>query len=183
MGRSGAALGADISRNAAQSSAPEEVAIGRVGPPHGLKGQVRVEPLTDVPERFARLDKVSLELPDGKRRPAVVESASADGARVLVKLRGVDDRDAARELSGAYILIPREQAVELLEGRYFIDDILGLEVVTASGESLGRVVEVLRTGANDVYATDRAMIPATREVVRKIDIAAGVMVVDLPEEI
>lgn len=157
--------------------------MGRIGAPHGLKGHVRVEPLTDVPERFARLDKVCLAMPGGERRAAAVESASADGVRVLVKLRGVDDRNAAQGLRGAYMLIPRDQAVTLPGGCYFVDDILGLEVMTVGGESLGRVVEVLRTGANDVYATDKAMIPATREVVRSIDLAAGVIVVDLPEQI
>jgi len=160
-----------------------EIAVGRIAAPHGVKGQVRVEPLTDFPERFARLNEVSLELPTGERRPAVVERSSGAGVRLLLKLKGVDDREAAQALRGAYILIPRTQAIELPAGHYFIDDIVGLEVVTVNGESLGTVQEVLHTGANDVYVTDRAMIPATRQVVRKVDLGAGVMTVELPEEI
>jgi len=148
-----------------------------------VNGRVRVEPLTDFPQRFAQLDEVCLELPGGERRRAVVEKAEAGPGRVLLKLEGCDDRSAAEALRGAYVLIPRSQAVELPAGHYFVDDIVGLEVVTVDGESLGVVREVQRTGANDVYVTDKALIPATREVVRRIDIAAGVMVVDLPEQI
>jgi 16S rRNA processing protein RimM len=159
------------------------MAVGRIIAPHGVKGQVRVEPLTDFPERFAHLNEVWLDLPSGERRPAAVESSSANAVRLWLKLKGVDNRDAAQAVRGAYILIPRTQAVELPEGHYFIDDIVGLEVVTVNGESLGTVREVLHTGANDVYVTDRAMIPATRQVVRHVDLGAGVMKVDLPEEI
>ena len=161
-----------------------DVAVGRITAPHGVRGQVKVEPLTDDPRRFSQLGEVCLELPDGQRRDAAVEQAAAGpGGRILLKLKGCDDRDAAAALRGAYILIPRAQAIELPPGRYFVDDILGLEVVTVSGAGLGSVREVLHTGANDVYVTEQVMIPATREVVRKIDVAAGVMVVDLPEEI
>jgi 16S rRNA processing protein RimM len=174
------------SRNNAPRPRPRadaEIAVGRIAAPHGVKGQVRIEPLTDVPRRFAELSDVCLELPGGERRAAVIEGVSAGPSRVLLKLKGCDDRDAAGGLRGAYILIPRAQAIALPEGHYFIDDIVGLEVVTVDGDALGRVREVLRTKANDVYATDRAMIPATREVIRRIDLGAGVIVVDLPEEI
>ena len=140
-----------------------------------------MEPLTDFPERFARLSGVTLELPTGERRAATVEGSSASDPRILLKLEGVDDREGARALRGAYILIPRSQAISLPEGHYFVDDIVGLQVVTVSGESLGAVREVIHTGANDVYVTERAMIPATREVVRKVDLGAGTMTVDLPE--
>ena len=161
---------------------PEEVAVALVGAPHGLRGMARVAPLTDDPGRFERLGAVTLELTGGERRAAAVEKVQVGPDRVLLKFKGLDDRGAVEALRGAYVLIPRSEAVELPAGHYFADDIVGLEVVTVSGERLGPVREVLRTGANDVYATDKVMIPATREVVRKIDIAAGVMVVDLPEE-
>lgn len=173
--------GSDAPRQRPREDA--EIAVGRITAPHGVKGQVRVEPLTDVPQRFAELSDVSLELPGGERRGAVIERAAVSPSRVLLKLKDCDDRDAAEALRGAYILIPRAQAIALPEGHYFIDDIVGLEVVTVDGEDLGRVREVLRTKANDVYATDRAMIPATREVIRGIDLRAGRIVVELPEEI
>jgi len=177
---------ANLSRGAPQGGAPDpgDLAVGRVAAAHGLRGQVRVEPLTDDPARFRRLRRVRLDLPDGEQRPAQVESAvvSANG-RVLLKLEGCDDRDAAHALRGAYILIPRAQAVKLPPGRYFVDDIVGLRVVTVEGADLGVVEEVVRTGANDVYVTRRAMIPAMREVVRRVDLEAGVMTVDLPEQI
>lgn len=156
--------------------------MGRIGAPHGVNGRVRVQPLTDVPQRFAKLREVCLELADGERRAAVVEAALVGPRWVLLKLKGYDDRDAAGALRGAYILIPRGQAIALPQGHYFIDDIVGLEVVTVQGERLGPVREVIQTGANDVYVTDTVMIPATRQVVREIDLEAGVMTVDLPEE-
>jgi len=168
----------------AHAGARCDLAVGRIGAPHGVRGQVRVEPLTDYPERFARLGEVCLELSDGRRRRAVVEGGSPGArGRVVLKFKGCDDRAAVEDLRGAYVLIPRAEAVELPSGHYFVDDIVGLEVVTTSGERLGAVREVIRTGANDVYVTDRGMVPATREVVRRIDLAAGAMVVELPEEI
>jgi 16S rRNA processing protein RimM len=156
--------------------------VGRIAAPHGINGRVRVDPLTDVPQRFAKLREVCLALADGERRVVSIEAASVGPRWVLLKLTGYDDRDAAAELRGAYILIPRAQAIALPQGHYFIDDIVGLEVVTVHGERLGPVREVIQTGANDVYVTDQAMIPATRQVVREINLAAGVMTVDLPEE-
>jgi 16S rRNA processing protein RimM len=163
--------------------AEPEIAVGLIRAPHGIKGLVRVKPLTDDPGRFERLTQVTLELRSGERRSQAVEETRVGADRVLLKFRGLDDRGAVEPLRGAYVLIPRSEAIELPEGQYFVDDIVGLEVVTVDGKHLGPVREVLRTGANDVYATDSAMIPATREVVRKIDIAAGIMIVDLPEEI
>ncbi len=161
-----------------------DIAVGRITTAHGVRGQVRVEPLTDDPGRFRRLAAVRLELPDGEQRRAQVESAVVSaGGRILLKLQGCDDRDAAHALRGAYILIPQALAVKLPPGHYFVDDIIGLRVVTVGGDELGVVEEVLRTGANDVYVTGRAMIPATREVVRRVDLGAGVMTVDLPEQI
>lgn len=157
--------------------------MGRIRGAHGVKGAVRVDPLTDFPQRFARLRQVCLELPSGERRAAVVENARIGSACILLKLHGCDDRSTAQALRGAFLLIPRTEAVALPEGHYFVDDIIGLEVVSVGGERLGRVREVLRTGANDVYATERVMIPATRQVVRRIDLEAGVMVVDLPEQL
>jgi 16S rRNA processing protein RimM len=168
---------------AARSDEKPELAVGRIAAPHGVNGRVRVQPLTDVPQRFAKLREVCLELADGERRQVTIESASVGPRFVLVKLKGYDDRDAAGALRGAYILIPRAEAIALPQGRYFIDDIVGLEVVTVQGERLGPVREVMQTGANDVYVTETAMIPATREVVREINLEAGVMTVDLPGEI
>jgi 16S rRNA processing protein RimM len=106
--------------------------------------------------------------------------------RVLLKLEGCDDRTAAEALRGAFVQVPIEEAIPLDEGEYYEHQIVGLAVWTAKGEALGEVVEILYTGANDVYVVrglDRSeiLIPAIAGVILKVDLEAGRLVVELPE--
>jgi 16S rRNA processing protein RimM len=103
----------------------------------------------------------------------------------LLKITGVDSREAAQELVGSTLYIPDSEAVELPAGMYFWHQIIGLTVKSTDGVDLGRVTQILETGANDVYVVEgsqgEVLIPATQEVVHSIDVPAGVITIELME--
>jgi 16S rRNA processing protein RimM len=159
------------------------IAIGKAVAPHGVRGDVRVVPLTDYPERFR--DTRTVRLDDG--RVLTVEGAKFHKQFVLLKFRGLDDRNAVEFLRGKLLLVGRDELVKLPEGHYFHFEIIGLKVYDEDGAFLGTVADILVTGANDVYITEQEgrkplLIPAIKEVVREIDVPGGKMTVRLQEE-
>jgi 16S rRNA processing protein RimM len=148
--------------------------------PHGVRGELACRILTDFPERFARTRELLLGDPPVSRR---VERQRVNGDTVLLKLAGIDDRTTAEQLRGALLSVPLEAAVELPPGAYFWHEIIGLRVEQRDGELVGRVVDVLATGSNDVYIVDtprgELLLPAIKDVVLQIDRARGVMTVEL----
>ena len=158
------------------------LAIAKVVGAHGVRGEVRCRILTDFPERFSRTRRVYL---GEEYESTQVERARVDRGRVLLKLGGVDSREAAQSLVGSTVFIPESEAVKLPAETYFWHDIIGLAVRSVDGTELGRVAEILETGSNDVYVIQggggEVLIPATKEVVRKIDVEAGVITIDLIE--
>lgn len=159
------------------SNEPWDILIGAVTAPHGLKGYVRVYPHTDTPERMTELTAVALER-DGSVTVYPLEAVNVLGNRVLMKFRGIDTIDQAEELRGMRVLVGQSWLVELGQDEYYYHDLLGLEVVTTAGESLGKIHQILPTGANDVYETPLALIPATKDLIREIDLEHGRMLVD-----
>jgi 16S rRNA processing protein RimM len=103
-----------------------------------------------------------------------------DGAP-LVLFEGYDTPEKARELNGWLVQVPQEEAVPLPDGQYYWFELIGLEVVTESGEKLGRVVDIFETGSNDVYVVKAGKkeiyLPATREIIKQVDRAAKRMVI------
>jgi 16S rRNA processing protein RimM len=159
-----------------------DLRIGRVLKAHGVKGAVRVELLTDFPDRFAPGRQVLV----AGRRLRVARSEDADGT-MLVTFEGIDDRSAAETLAGAYFTVPLGEARSLPAGQYYHFQLVGLTVFdTRQARELGRVAEVLTYAANDVLrVTDgdrEILIPMIRSVVRSIALPEGRITVDLPEE-
>lgn len=158
----------------------EYLTVGVVTRPHGVRGEVRVRPDTDFPERLLALRKVTLACGD-RRATYVVERMRPQGAMFLMKLAGVDTIDAAEALRGCALQVARADAAPLPPGRHYVDDVIGLRVVTTDGATLGTIEEVLRTGSNDVYVVRggerEVLVPAIADVVREIDPAAGIAVV------
>lgn len=161
------------------------LAVGHIVGVHGLRGEVKLESYTDFPERFAPGER--LRLGDDL---AEVEIASVRPHKkfLLIRFEGVTDRTAAEQLRGLWLFVAEEDAAELEEGAYWIHDLIGLEVREESGARLGELVDVLVTGANDVYvvhgepgAAREILLPAIPEVVLNVDLAAGVMTVRLLE--
>lgn len=152
--------------------------IGVVVGPYGVDGEVRVAVTSDFPERFAALESVRV----GERlRPYEVTSARLHRAEAILKLRGVDDASAAAALRGEVLRVSLADAVPPPEEHYYWHQIIGLQVLTPEGERLGQVVDILRTGANDVYVVrgprGEVLVPAIEDVVQSVDLSAGRMIV------
>jgi 16S rRNA processing protein RimM len=153
-----------------------------------LRGELRVDILTDDPHRFGLLERVFVGLEDEEPAPWPLEGYRLHKGRVLLKLGKCDDRTTAETLRKQLIQVPLEEAIPLEEDQYFEHQIVGLEVWTAGGEHLGQVVEIVHTGANEVYVIHSAgpgarelLIPAIEEVVLEVDLENGRLVVELIE--
>ncbi|MFQ6133140.1 MAG: ribosome maturation factor RimM [Armatimonadota bacterium] len=157
---------------------PWDMTVGVIVGAHGLRGELRVRPETDEPERFAELDEVRLVDAQGEQRRARVVGSRPHARGLLVRLAEVTDRTEAEKLRGCAINIRRSMALPLAPDEYYVDQIVGLLVETVDGEEIGRVSEVLRTGANDVYVTPRGLVPAIGDVVKHIDVEAGRIVIE-----
>ncbi len=163
------------------------VAVGQIVGPHGIRGEVKVEPMTDFPERFKKGAEVFLGRATDSEEVTRTEIAAArpHQGRWLVQFANIKDRNAAETLRGQYVLIPETDLMPLGEHENYAHDLIGLEVVTADGSALGRLVEILFTPANDVYVVrgepGETLIPATREVVLNVDLGSKRMTVALPE--
>ena len=166
------------------SAAKDRVIIGRVGAPHGVRGELRVFPLTDFPERFRDMEHAY-----AGEELLLIAGVRYQNEKILLRFAGFDSREKAAALTGRYLSVDRAEAVPLKEGEYYTFDIIGLSVRDEAGQDLGIVTEVLQTGSNDVYVVSKKgqaaqiLVPALKSVVRDIDLAGGRMVVDLPEEL
>lgn len=163
----------------------ELVIVGEVTRAHGVGGAVRVAPVTDFPDHLLALKRVVI-VHGPAARPARVERAEASGQFVVMKFAGIDTPEEAGTLRGATLQIPPADVVPLPPGQFYIFQIVGLEARTVEGQPVGTVVDVLRTGSNDVYVIRtpegrETLLPAVDSVVLSIDVAAGRMIVRPPE--
>jgi 16S rRNA processing protein RimM len=148
--------------------------------PHGTRGELKCRLITDFPkERFKRGNTVQI-----RGASHVVRSARIQGQVVLLWLEGVTDRTAAESFRGADVEVTHEQTHTLPAGLFYWHQVIGLSVTdVASGEELGKVADIIETGANDVYlvrgALGEVLIPAIKDVVQQIDPEQGRMLVTL----
>ena len=167
---------------------PRFLAVGQVVGVHGVRGELKVKLLTDDPHRFGLLERVYVG-PDGAEPlPRILAGYRPHKGHVLLKLEGCNDRDTANTLRGHLIQILPEEAVPLEEGQYYEHQILGLQVRTVPGENLGEIVEIIYTGANEVYVAEgpdpgrpQVLVPAIKDVVLEVDLESGHLLVELPE--
>ena len=150
--------------------------MARIAGAKGLAGAVRLEPLTDWPERLVEGALVYLE---GEDHPRRIRQREAGGRVPVILLEGLDDRSAAEAVIGRYLEV---EASELPAGTYYWHQLVGLQVVDEAGTALGELNEVFRAGENEVYrvlSPDGAelLLPAVRDVIREIDLAGGRMTV------
>ena len=150
---------------------------GKIVSTHGVHGEVRVQPWCDGPGFLLGFETLYFE---GGAKPIKVHAARAHKNMVLMKLEGVEDLDAAAGLRGRVLYIDRKD-VPMQPGEHFIQDLLGLLVLDAdTGQEYGRLTDVLRTGANDVYEitgddASKKLAPAIPDVVIQTDPAGGVI--------
>ena len=161
--------------------------IGKLGGAHGVRGEVKVIPLTDDVRRFSSLkDCLILDEKEHLKETREVEKSRVDDSRTLIKFKGIDDRDEVSKLTGYYIGVSREDAVKLPEGRYFIADLIGLTVVDESRGDLGTIKDIINSGASDIISVKRKgknelLIPYLNAIVKNVDLSSGKMDVILPE--
>jgi 16S rRNA processing protein RimM len=152
------------------------IRVGQVGGAYGVEGAVKVLPLTDFDDRFAAGSKLTLE---GAERE--VEWSRPGHPGLVVKFQGIDNRTMADLFRGRYLEVADEAVRPLAEGRYYHHQVVGLAVLTSSGQPLGTIAEVLERPANDVWVTRDGvvehLIPATKDAVVEVDVTAGRVVV------
>jgi 16S rRNA processing protein RimM len=165
----------------------QRITIGQISRVRGIRGEMVIAPLTDDPGRFSGLEKVllskdgkSVEFEVGQIRLGLKTRKLKE--RVLLKLKGVESPEEARKLVGSFLEIVKEDLIKLPKGRYFVFDIVGLQVVTTENKKVGVVKEVISLPANDVYVVQGNQkeydIPAIKEVVKKIDLEKKVMIIE-----
>lgn len=162
----------------------ELVIIARAVRPRGLKGELVAELLTDFPERFEDLEELVLVSPTGERTVGRLENYWFQNDRVVLKLAGYDDIEAARQLVGVEFAVPESERVQLPSDHYYDWELEGC-TVTVGNESIGKVQSVIRTGGTEILAIaddhgKESLIPFVDSIVVKIDAAAKTIVVDPP---
>lgn len=160
------------------------VTIGKIVAPHGVRGEVKVMPLTDFPDRFTLLTQVYCD--DGQTM-LQLENSRMHNQTAILKFKGMDTRNDIESLRGKLLQIDRKDVMPLPEGQFYIFEIIGLTVYTHNDDLLGTITDVLKTGSNDVYVVEKegskpVLVPALKKVVTNIDIAAGTMKVNMLEE-
>ena len=165
----------------------EYLLIGQVLRPQGIKGQVKVRPDTDDPERFLDLETVYLKKGDAYE-PVSVDEVSVREDGVYLRLANAQTRDDAEKQRNWMLYVDRAHAVELGEDETFICDLIGCKAVDTQGNELGTVKDVLQPGGNDVYVIKTPkgdmLLPALKHVIPTVDVKKGEIVVDekrLPE--
>jgi 16S rRNA processing protein RimM len=171
-----------VSNEKPSQSATGPVTVGRVLAPHGIRGELKVQPLTDFPQRFDAGSRLWLN-----GQEWVVERGRWAGrGGVILKLRGLETRNDAETLRNAEFTVPEATALEQ-EGVYYLHDIVGLPVFDAAGKALGKLEQVFNSGSTDVYVIrgerGELLLPALDDVITQVDIAGGRIVVDVPEGI
>jgi 16S rRNA processing protein RimM len=159
---------------------PRFLTVARVGRAWGLRGEVKLQALTECPDELLRLGTLYL---GEAETPCQVERFRWHRADLLLKLVGCDDRSQAETLHGQLLRVRLEDAPPLGPNEYYCHQLLGLKVVTLEGEELGVLDAIWETGANDVYVVrgvrGELLLPARIEVIRQIDLEHGVMRVHL----
>jgi 16S rRNA processing protein RimM len=153
--------------------------IGRVVKPHGVKGKIKVEYFGEDINRVPPYREIFIEEKAGRMQVYEILEATPQPPRFILRLKGIERREEVEPLIGKEILVKREALPELEKGEYYWVDILGMIVETPEGKRIGKVKEIMSTGAHDVYVVEgrrgEIFLPATEEVIQSIDREKGVM--------
>jgi len=164
-----------------KQSNTEWVTVGQVVALFGVRGELKVRLLTDIPNRFSELDAVYVGQQHTRH---VIESVRPyKGEMIILKLANFDDANAAEALRNAELQIPLSKVAKLPPDSYYQHDILGLQVLTLGGKAVGTIVDIIVTGSNDVYVVKtldgtQQLIPAIKDVIKQIDLIRRTMHID-----
>lgn len=150
------------------------ILIGKLGSVHGLRGELKLFTLTDIPGRWEELAEIWWLGLEKKQQLLHILSVRAAACGYLIRFKGVEDRDSAGRLACGDLAVPEEKRGQAPAGTYFIDDVIGLDVEDEGGQAVGKVTDVYQTGANDIYAVSCAegeiLLPALKTVILGIDL-------------
>ena len=158
--------------------------VGVITTTHGIRGEVKVYPTTDDVHRFEELESVLLDT--GKEyRELKIKSVKYFKQYAILKFKGIDNINDIEKYKGKSLFVTRENAQPLKEDEYYIADLIGMDVITDEGEE-GKLVDVIETGANEVYVVEfdkygEVLIPAIHDCILDVDIEAMSMKVHLLE--
>jgi 16S rRNA processing protein RimM len=162
------------------------VVIGEIARPHGLRGEMRVTPLTDHPERFTGITQCVLWDPGRDTRESCrVTGSRRQGAAVLLSLAGCETVEAASALVGRLLALPEADALPLPPGQFYPWQLEGCRVTTDDGRDVGRVIRIEQSTAQDLWVVSdgarERLIPAVAEIVLEVDVAGGRVVIRPPD--
>jgi 16S rRNA processing protein RimM len=161
---------------------PDYIHVGQITRPHGLHGDVRVQPMTEDPDRFQVLERIFLSHDDMDRVPFHVTDVKNGHKFVILHLEGIDSIEDAEKWRNAWVQIPRQECPPLPEGRHYYFELVDMTVVTTDGRIVGQVDDIQSYPAHDIFVvrTDdhQYLIPNVPSIVVKIDVENGKMVID-----
>ncbi len=160
----------------------KQVIIGKIVAPHGVRGDIRILPLTEKPEQFLKLNYLLLD--NGQQLRIV--NVRFHKKMILASAEEITSMNEAELLRGKNVSIFSEDLPPLEEGRFYVSDLLGLKVSLEDGKDLGRLKDIISTGNNDVYVIEvpggkDILLPALKIYVKKIDLNEKLIVVSLPQ--
>ena len=169
-------------------AAAQWLEIGRIGSPFGVRGWMHVESFTDPPERLFEHRQWTVRGANGAAAPRVLAEGREHGSGFVARLEGIEDRDAAALLQGSTIAVSRSELAPLKAREFYQADLVGLAVRNLEGIDLGSVRHFVATPGGSVMVVRQAdghehWVPATREHLNKVDLAAGQVVVDWPAQL
>jgi 16S rRNA processing protein RimM len=163
----------------------ELIAVAKIIKPIGIRGEVKIQLLTDESERLSNLTSVWI----GKHEGSVVERkvlrVRQDVKQCVAAFQGVETVEAAELLRDQFLFVSQNETVLPKEGRYFVDDVLGCEMATQDGKRVGMIVDILTLPANDLWVVrngkKETLIPAVKAIVKEVDVKRKRIVIDSPE--
>lgn len=147
--------------------------VGKISGCFGLQGYLKIQPLSPKVERFRQLYKVFIGYHQNSSREYAVDDVIVKGKGILIKFDSVNDRTSAEKLIGSYLFVKDNERIKLPKGHYFIDEIVGCEVLTDQNKKIGFVKEVLQFTAQDLWVIldgeKEYWVPAVKEFIRLVD--------------
>ena len=152
----------------------ELIAIGRISKSIGTQCELKVLPLTDDKQRFAGLQSVWVGHDATRVEQRDIRAVRIGAKQVVVSLNGIDTPHEAKEFRNKYLFVPKEKTIKLRTGSYFMDEVIGCDVVTEEQMNVGIVADLLSLPANDVWVirngTKEFLIPAVKAIIREVDV-------------
>ena len=164
-------------KSAKKSQQARFITIGRILAPWGVRGQLKVEVTTDFPERFSPGSEVFID-----QKQVHITAVDWSKGRAILKLDSIDTVEEADKLRGKLMEIHHSQLQTLQEGLYYHFELVGLNVLTTSGEPVGKITDVLPTAGNDIYVVKgkrgEILIPAVEDIVQSVDIRSRSVIIE-----